>query len=276
MAYREQYVLAVVVNGKIQKETNDVVVLPFGAEYQLRLKNKSRKRAVADVHIDGRVAAKGVVIQADGTLDLERFVDGSSLSNGPRFKLAKTSDPKVSQPDDVENGLIHVNFYPEKDPVVTERHVIHEEHKHYCTHHINCHCNHIKCFHGHCCGSCPNCHGLWNGPFYGSSVDSNSFSTKGLSAGGGGTVSAMAMNCGTQMGSAPAFSDDSEAAATVEGSLSSQSFSTTFVDVDLSKCVTLTIKLRGVNQLVDQCGCGFKRKDESYCPRCGKQLAVAA
>src|SRR5690349_21067594 len=130
--YRDSYVAALVVDGKIQKESDDgSVLIPFGSEYVLRLKNKLRKRAVADVWIDGKIAVKGVVIDANGTVDLERFVVDGNLNEGKRFKLARLTDPKVDQPNDSENGNIEVNFYPEKDEPVVEKIVEH----HNCSHH---------------------------------------------------------------------------------------------------------------------------------------------
>src|SRR5579863_9129209 len=132
--YRDSYIVALMVGGKIQKESDDgTVLIPFGSEYVIRLKNKLRKRAVADVWIDGRIASKGIVIDANGTVDLERFVIDGNLLEGKRFKLARLTDPKVEQPNDSENGTIEVNFYPEKDESVVEKIVSHE-YRH-CYHH---------------------------------------------------------------------------------------------------------------------------------------------
>src|ERR1019366_2755902 len=145
--YRDSYVLALMVDGKIQKESDDgSVLIPFGSEYVIRLKNKLRKRAVADVWIDGKIACKGIVLNANETVDLERFVTDGNLTEGKRFKLARLTDPKVDQPNDSENGNIEVNFYPEKDAPVIET-VIHE-YKHDCHHHWN--------YLGHCSSCCNN------------------------------------------------------------------------------------------------------------------------
>src|SRR6185295_2928020 len=144
--YRDSYVAALMVDGKIQKESdNGTVLIPFGSEYVLRLKNKLRKRAVADVWIDGKIAVKGVVIDANETVDLERFVADGNLSEGKRFKLARLTDPKVDQPNDSENGSIEVNFYPEKEAPVVEKVV----------EHINCN-NHHHGLLGHCSWCCNN------------------------------------------------------------------------------------------------------------------------
>jgi len=299
--YREQYVAAVMRSGKIQPEDRDgVIVLPFESEYQIRIKNKSRKRAVADIHIDGRLAVRGVVIDPLGSVDLERFLEGFSLDCGPRFKLVKASDSRVSQPGDSENGIVSVNFYAEKDqPKVVEEHRIVHDH---CTH------RHPHCYHGNCPDCCPWCHRpFWYGSNILRSCEDKSFTTYGQSVSGGGTQG-MTLNAGNDVSVTPTSGVDvnliqsslsnqaitakkldaninasytsspvnAEPAATVEGSHSTQQFRHTYIDVDRDHPVTIQLKLRGVVQLIQQCDCGFKRTDESYCPKCGKHLAIAA
>jgi hypothetical protein len=284
MMYREQYVAVVMRNGKIQPEDQSgVIVLPFESEYQIRLKNKSRKRAVADIHIDGRLAVRGVVVEPLGAIDLERFLEGFSLDCGPRFKLVKASDSRVSQPGDSENGIINVNFYAEKDqPKVVEEHkIIHHEHGH-------------NCYHGHCRDCC-----TWCRPITFRSGGINSFTTYGSTLSAGGTTS-MAFNAnsnitptgGVDMNVVSKSADvpvgapcsdvflanaSAEPAATVEGSHSTQQFQMTHIDVDRDHPVTIQLKLKGVIQAAQECGCGFKRgHDEKFCPQCGKQLVVVA
>ena len=290
MMYREQYVAAVMRSGKIQPEDqNGVIVLPFESEYQIRLKNKSRKRAVADIHIDGRLAVRGVVIDPLGSIDLERFLEGFSLDCGPRFKLVKASDSRVSQPGDSENGIIVVNFYPEKDqPKIVEEHRIVHDH---CHHHY-----HSRCYHGSCSDCCPWCHPKPS--WYGSNIfRADNTVVYGSSMSGGGGTQGMTFNAGNDISVTPTGGADinisaksaeahnvfmanvnanAEPAATVEGSHSTQQFHHTYIDVDRDHPVTLQLKLRGVVQLMMQCDCGFKRTDEAYCPKCGKQLAIAA
>jgi hypothetical protein len=278
--YRDSYVVAMLVNGRILKETQDgTVLVPFGAEYVIRLKNKLRKRAVADVWIDGRVSCKGIVIDANGTVDLERFVDGN-LTEGRRFKLVKASDSRVAQPDDSENGIVEVNFYPEKDqPVVNQivNTVVHHEHHGY----------------GHC-HKC--CHDLWCSichprPMFGNFLSSSERIGSSFKADDQVTAKSItrtdgpiAMNmCAVSTSSMPTADTakttcDSaqlgEAAATVEGSQSFQRFSSVWIDYDRDHPVTIRMKLRGVDQLLDVCHCGFKRNQEKYCPSCGTQLAA--
>ncbi len=288
--YRDSYVVALMVDGKIQKESDDgTVLIPFGSEYVLRLKNKLRKRAVADIWIDGKVAVKGVVIDANETVDLERFVADGNLSEGKRFKLARLTDPKVEQPDDSENGSIEVNFYPEKDAPVVEKIVEH----HNCSHH-----NHGWL--GHCTWCCNNAFCYTCHPFYGKTYTAGS-ATGGFTSSGNisvgdnlnkGILSSNSLNvtysasCDSAQvntsGSSGAILTNAsnaslgEAAATVEGSTSLQKFSSIYVDVDRSKPTTIRLTVKGTTKILDVCpSCGYKRKkDVKFCPNDGTQLVA--
>lgn len=304
--YRDSYIVALMVGGKIQKEGDDgSVLIPFGSEYVIRLKNKLRKRAVADVWLDGRIAVKGIVIDANGTVDLERFVEDGNLSEGKRFKLARLSDPKVEQPNDSENGIVEVNFYPEKDEPVVEKTVIHE-YKHDCSHHGFNWLGHCS----HCCNNqwCNTCYPYaktftygttttdWSGNAIGGNTSGNITFTGGLNTSGAvgkgivhtnslnATYSAEAsalsqVNVGTGLPEGATLNNASlsmgEAAATVEGSTSLQKFSSIHVDVDRSKPTTIRLTVKGLSKIIDVCGCGYKRKkDVKYCPNDGIQLVA--
>ena len=285
--YRDSYIVALMVDGKIQKESDDgIILIPFGLEYVIRLKNKLRKRAVADVWLDGRIVCKGIVINANGTVDLERFVVDGNLSEGKKFKLARLTDPKVEQPNDHENGVIEVNFYPEKEVPVIEKTIIHDYTYHWPYNHIH------NCYNGHCslcCMqlNCPICHPNYWGPFYHNTVWCNNItsSSGGLTSNAGDTLnksfttdssnqcslsgiqSDINLNC-------VSLSNSGEAAATVEGSTSLQKFSSVYIDVDRLKPTTIRLTVKGISKLINVCSCGFKRKKEKYCPNDGTQLVA--
>lgn len=279
MAYRDSFAAAILVDGKVQKETSDnTVTIPYGTEYTIRLKNKSRKRSVSDIYIDGRIVVKGMIVPANDTVDLERFVN-DNLNEGNRFKIVRKDDSRVEQPDDSEVGNLEIRFYLEKDK--PEVKVV--EH-HSCAHRAFDHC--ARCCYDHYCGIC-NPHRHWPSPrdipykntWYGIDLSEkigephfDTVSPKGMR---GSTLSSqsVAMNnvqCSTTLDMA-----NSEAAATVEGSKSFQRFVTASIDVDYDKPVTLMLKLRGVSKIIDTCKCGYKRKQaDRYCPTCGNELAV--
>jgi hypothetical protein len=277
--YRDSYVVALMVDGKIQKESDDgIVLIPFGSEYVIRLKNKLRKRAIADVWLDGRIASQGIVIDANGTVDLERFVTEGNLSEGKKFKLARLTDPKVEQPNDSENGVVEVNFYPEKEVPVIEKTVIHDYTYHWPYNHFH---NSWHC--SLCCQqlNCYICH-PYTWPYKNPDTIWCSTSTGGITSDGfsanvnqsftanqnqlGDTKSSVNLN---------SLSNSGEAAATVEGGTSLQKFSSVSIDVDRSKPTTIRLIVKGISKLINVCSCGYKRKkSEKFCPNDGTQLVA--
>lgn len=113
--YRDKFVLSIIHNGYSMRESGywseKEVALPFDSEYKIRLKNKNDRSCTARVLIDGKQVSKlgDFIINANGTIDLERFV-GSSLERGKRFKFVPLDHPDVDDPTSSNNGIIKVEF----------------------------------------------------------------------------------------------------------------------------------------------------------------------
>ena len=113
--YKDKFVLSIIRDGSPLKESgsksNKQVVIPFGMEYKIRLKNKNDRDCTARVTIDGSPVSNfgDVIVGAGGTVDLERFIT-DSMSNGKRFKFVELEHPDVDDPTRSENGLIQVEF----------------------------------------------------------------------------------------------------------------------------------------------------------------------
>ena len=120
--YKDKFVLSVIHDGYPVKETGyrgskdiykgyKTVALPFDSEYKIRLKNKNDRSCTAKVFIDDKKVSKlgDFIINANGTIDLERFVD-SSLKSGKKFKFVPLDHPDVDDPTSGDNGLIKVEF----------------------------------------------------------------------------------------------------------------------------------------------------------------------
>lgn len=126
MAYDSQFVICILHNGRVLRESNSGTVhIPFDSEYKVRLKNKHRYlRAKARVSIDGRPVSNlgDFILQPGETLDLERFLD-HSMTSGRRFKFVPLSDGRVADPTDHENGVVKVEFYRELErrPILPPR-----------------------------------------------------------------------------------------------------------------------------------------------------------
>lgn len=119
--YKDKFVLSIIHDGYPVKEIRTwrkegnvsfaEAAIPFDSEYKIRLKNKNNKGCTAKVFIDGKPVSKlgDLIISANGTIDLERFVD-SSLDSGSKFKFVPLDHSDVDDPTSSENGIIKVEF----------------------------------------------------------------------------------------------------------------------------------------------------------------------
>lgn len=135
MMYSNQFAAAIKVNNKILREFGETVYLPFGSEYQIRLKNLNTTRAKVTVEIDGQnVTDGGLVIDSFQTVDLERFIRNGNLSEGNRFKfIERTSKIEDHRGIKLEDGLITLRYeyelsyaplYDFKYPIIQKNNLI--------------------------------------------------------------------------------------------------------------------------------------------------------
>lgn len=122
--YNNKFIVAVKHRGRIMREIDDVVYLPFGSDYSILLKNQNITKAVADIRIDGVDVIDGnsVIVEPNNTLELEGFMSGNTVHNKFRFieKTKKIYDYRGSRIDD---GTIRVEFRFERinvEPVFYE------------------------------------------------------------------------------------------------------------------------------------------------------------
>jgi hypothetical protein len=111
MVYAHGLAMAVKMDGKVLREVNGDVYLPFGSEYSVTLKNLSGRRAVVHVDIDGqRMTDGGLVIDSGKSVDLERAI-GGNLLEGRRFKfIEKTEEIEKHRGNRVDDGLVRVTY----------------------------------------------------------------------------------------------------------------------------------------------------------------------
>lgn len=129
--YQDRLVVAVKHNGKVLRETKqpgsdltDTVLVPYGAEYSLHIKNLNTVRALVRVQVDGEDATRGVslIVPPSGSIDLERFLEAGQLDRGHRFKFIERTEKVEKGPRGVraEDGLIRVEFEFERQPAVAQ------------------------------------------------------------------------------------------------------------------------------------------------------------
>lgn len=114
--YVRKMLASIRVNNKILKEYKDTVYLPFGSEYQIRLKNLNTVRALANIYIDGEnVTPNGLVLLAGQEVDFERSLANGSMTEGNKFKfIERTGKIEDHRGIKLEDGLIRVEFQFEK------------------------------------------------------------------------------------------------------------------------------------------------------------------
>jgi len=119
MMYHDKLAVAIKNNGKVLREAKDTVYLPFGCEYTIMIKNLNSVRALVRVTIDGQDAmtgTRGMIINANETLELERFIKDGNLHSGNRFKfIEKTQGISDFRGDKIDDGLIRIEFEFERE-----------------------------------------------------------------------------------------------------------------------------------------------------------------
>jgi hypothetical protein len=141
MVYSNKFVMAVLLNGRPQKEKkNNLVQMPFGTEYSLRLRNKHSRRALVKIYIDGEnVSGNGYIIDANDYVDIQRHHDiDRAFKFVPLDSEEAVDFGKNGDNDDKEKGLIEARFYLEKERKVSRprqpwhpiRRDVHHHHHH--------------------------------------------------------------------------------------------------------------------------------------------------
>lgn len=111
MVYKDNFITVIKHKGKIMRELNGCVKLPFGSEYSILLKNKDSRTAVANIEIDGEDVMNGhkYIVPANSTRELKGFLKGMNAKNKFRF-IKKTKEISKFRGDRLDDGLIRVEF----------------------------------------------------------------------------------------------------------------------------------------------------------------------
>jgi hypothetical protein len=130
MVYSSKFVLAILVDGVPQRENAiGEIQIPFGTEYEIRLRNKNNRQAKVQIDIDGEnVSDGGYIVPANGKVDIKRYA-----SHDARFKFVDLDSPdavdvgKNGPNTDKVKGTIVAHFWLEKEQPT----VVHHHHDHY-------------------------------------------------------------------------------------------------------------------------------------------------
>ena len=120
MMYQDRLAVAIKVNGKVLREQGDTVFIPFGSEYSLLIKNMNSVRALVSIEVDGTDATERtrLIVPANDSIELERFIKSGNLEKGQRFKFIERTSKIEEGPRGIkaEDGLIRVEFEFEREP----------------------------------------------------------------------------------------------------------------------------------------------------------------
>lgn len=115
--YSNKLAVAIKTAGKVLREFEDQVYVPFGSEYSILVKNLNSVRASVRVSVDGEDVGDGrsFVVDANKSVDIERFIRNGNLDEGNRLKfIERTGSVEQHRGIGVEDGLIRVEFQYEK------------------------------------------------------------------------------------------------------------------------------------------------------------------
>lgn len=116
MMYKHDFVCSMKAEGKILREKDNTVYVPFGSEYSILMKNLRSVKARVLVSIDGQdvLNKRALIIGPNETIDLERFL-GTDMNSGNRFKfIQKTEKIQEHRGDRVDDGIVRIEFQYEK------------------------------------------------------------------------------------------------------------------------------------------------------------------
>ncbi len=137
MVYTPSKVVACIkTGGKVLREDGNAVILPFGSEYSVLVKNLNPVRIKVRVSVDGTDATEGVwlIVNPNADLELERFIRNGNLEAGNRFKfIARTKAIEQHRGIRADDGLVRIEYQVEKRPVVVDevirRHVYDDDYE---------------------------------------------------------------------------------------------------------------------------------------------------
>jgi len=264
MAYKNNFVVAVKHQDKILREKDGVIMLPFGSEYSILLKNLDSRKAVVKVSIDGKdvLCGKKVIVEPNCSLELERFLD--DLDEGNKFKfIKKTKEIIEHRGDRPDDGIIRVEFWFEKKTEERTEIIYHKIYKY-----TDPYWPWYPWWPYDPWWKCPT---IITYPESTADIVWHSSTTYPCS-GGGTQSSSYAIRADEQACCfAEAIEPNNDEGITVRGSKSYQKFYPEYTKELESQSSVITLKLRGVDSHNKEVDKAITVKDKIECPTCGKK-----
>jgi hypothetical protein len=109
--YKNNFVAVIKCGGKILREQNSEVYLPYGSEYSIWLKNKDARRASVSIEVDGENVLNGhsLIIDGNTSQEIKGFMRDMKETN--RFKfIKKTKEIQNHRGDRIDDGLVSITY----------------------------------------------------------------------------------------------------------------------------------------------------------------------
>lgn len=109
--YKNNFICAIKHNGRILRESDEEVCLPFGSQYSILLKNKDSRRALVDIEVDGENVLSGnsLIVNGNTSQEIKGFMRNMSVTN--RFKfIKKTKEISNYRGDRIDDGIVSVSY----------------------------------------------------------------------------------------------------------------------------------------------------------------------
>ncbi len=118
--YNNNFVAAIKSNGKILREdTNGIVMIPFGSNYSILLKNLNTVDVVVDVEVDGESVLQGTNLVISPNSDFELLGKLRDLNKSNKFKfIHKTKQISKYRGDRIDDGIVKITYSFVKPPEV--------------------------------------------------------------------------------------------------------------------------------------------------------------
>jgi len=120
MMYQSKFIACLKANGKILREFNDTVRVPFGTEFSILLKNLNTVRAQVSISIDGEsvTGESKIIVNSNEDFELTRYIKNRNLTSGNCFKfIERTASIEDYRGVRLDDGIIRVQFQVEHKPL---------------------------------------------------------------------------------------------------------------------------------------------------------------
>lgn len=130
--YHNKMVVSIKHNGKILRENKDLVLMPFGSEFTVLVKNLNSRRAKFTLHIDGTDVLDGqeIIVNGNSEVEMKRFIRNGNMNKGNAFKFIERTAAIEDGPRGikVDDGVIRVEYWFEKEKPEVKTTIHHHEH----------------------------------------------------------------------------------------------------------------------------------------------------